>query len=121
MRSLNILLVEDAVVLRQIQVPLFTKFGHQIEAASSCVEAMDMLKHKRYDLILMDLVMPNMDGFECTQAIQAMSVHTPIVAISGNNDVETQAQCLASGMKAFLNKPTPKDEFESLLRQLNLA
>lgn len=118
MKKLNILLVEDNDILRQIQTKVFQGYGHEILAVESAESALTVLHQKKFDLILMDLVMPKMDGFECTKKIKALQIQTPIVALSGNNSDEIQGDCLLAGMSGFLAKPTNKGAFDSIIKQV---
>ncbi|BCN94253.1 hypothetical protein THMIRHAM_20380 [Thiomicrorhabdus immobilis] len=118
MRKLNLLLVEDNDILRQIQTKVFQGYGHEVLAVESAASALTMLRQKTFDLILMDLVMPEMDGFECTKQIKALQIQTPVIALSGNNSDEIQRDCLLAGMSGFLAKPTNQEAFEAIIQQV---
>ncbi|QKI88284.1 response regulator [Thiomicrorhabdus xiamenensis] len=118
MRSLKILLVEDNEIFQQIQAHMLTRLGHEVVTASSAQKALATLKLFAFDVILMDLVMPEMDGFECAREIKAMNVQTPIVALSGNDSQETKDACFEAGMSGYLKKPTDKDTFEFMMQQV---
>lgn len=116
MRSLKLLMVEDNALLRQIQMTMISGYGHQVMAAESCDQAVDFLKQHHFDVILMDSVMPEVDGLECTKKIKAMGISIPVVSLSGNNTPESQADCFAAGMSGALSKPTNKVMFEKVMQ-----
>lgn len=118
LKSLKLLLVEDCDILQQIQVHMFQSLGHNVFPVSNGKKALEISKLTKFDLILMDLVMPEMDGFECAKQLRAMNVKTPIVALSGNDTPETVEACFAAGMNGFLKKPTNRNAFESMVNQV---
>ena len=118
MKSLNILLVEDCGLIQEIQSHLFQTLGHQVTSASDGFEALQKLKLQKFDVILMDLVMPGMDGMACSKQIRANGIQTPIIALSGNNSADTQQACFDAGMDGFLKKPTDKNTFQHVMQQL---
>ncbi len=106
---LRILLVEDGLVNRQVAVALLTRRGHSVEEAVNGQEALDMLAADSFDLVLMDVQMPVMDGYDATAAIrereQATGAHMPIVALTAHAMKGDEARCLAAGMDAYVAKP----------------
>ncbi|BBN60547.1 response regulator [Hydrogenovibrio marinus] len=118
MHSLKLLLVEDAVVLQKLQSAMFQKFGHHPVVAASGEQALEILKKESFDVIMMDLVMPGMDGFECTRNIRQSGINTPIVALSGNDDEETLEICYEVGIDGFLKKPTNKAAFDAMMHHI---
>ena len=90
--------------------------------AQDGVEALELARHQPYDLILMDMQMPRMNGIEATQAIreQSMNQLTPIIAMTANAFNEDRQRCLAAGMVDHLGKPvSPAVLFATLLRWLD--
>ncbi len=113
----HILLVEDNEVNQKVALKMLTGFGLQCDLAVDGKEALSMCRQTHYDLIFMDLQMPNMDGYEATHAIrneQGLNQVTPIVALTANAFYDVKNQCLKSGMNDFLAKPYKK----ALLRDL---
>ena len=105
--SCRVLLVEDDPVNRMIASHLLEDLGHQVELAEDGVQAVAMAEATAYDLILMDMQMPHMDGLEATRRIRALPLHrlTPIVAITANAFDQDRQACLDAGMDDFVTKP----------------
>jgi PAS domain S-box-containing protein len=108
-QALRLLVVDDNPVNRELVCALLEPFDVQIETAKDGVEAVEAAARTRYDLILMDLQMPNMDGLTATQHIRAAVApgqrRTPIIALTANVLPEQIARCLEAGMDDHLGKP----------------
>jgi CheY-like chemotaxis protein len=113
-RKLQILLVEDNAVNQQLAVRLLEKRGHIVTVASNGREALDFLKQSKFDLALMDVQMPVMDGFETTAAIRKQEAvsgnHLPVIAMTAHAMQGDRERCLAAGMDAYISKPIQADE-----------
>lgn len=107
----NILLVEDHVINQIATRKVLTSWSDmlQVDIAADGEEAVDKFRHNDYDLILMDLQMPKMDGLEATVKIRGES-KVPIVALTANSSKQEEEKCLALGMNAYLMKPFKPDE-----------
>ncbi|MCX7976020.1 MAG: response regulator, partial [Bellilinea sp.] len=119
----HILLVEDNPVNRKVVVNLLNKFGHTVEEADNGRIAVEKTAHSNYDLILMDIQMPEMDGYEATLRIRSRegSVnHTPIIAMTARALAGDVERCLASGMDAYLSKPIKPRELFNAIEQWGL-
>jgi two-component system, sensor histidine kinase and response regulator len=119
--ALRILLAEDNPVNQMLAVRLLEKRGHSVTVAGNGKEALAALDHQGFDLILMDVQMPEMDGFEATTAIRGLEkqtgLHLPIIAMTAHAMVGDKERCLAAGMDDYITKPfQPADLMELLAR-----
>jgi len=116
---LRVLLAEDNPVNQKVVTRLLEKRGHSVVVAGNGREALDALGKEPFDLVLMDVQMPEMDGFETTAAIRenekSSGVHQPVVALTANAMKGDREQCLAAGMDAYLTKPIRSAELDALL------
>jgi len=121
-RALHILLAEDNVVNQTLALHLLDKLGHQADVASNGLEALKLHAAKRYDLILMDVQMPLMGGFEATAKIRQREadgpLRTPIVAMTAHAMKGDRERCLEAGMDAYLSKPVHAPDLARTLGEL---
>jgi signal transduction histidine kinase/CheY-like chemotaxis protein/HPt (histidine-containing phosphotransfer) domain-containing protein len=108
--GLRILLAEDNSVNQRLAVTMLTKRGHQVRVAGDGAEALEMLAREPFDLVLMDVHMPRMGGFEATAAIRARerssgASRIPIVALTAQAMKGDRERCLEAGMDAYVSKP----------------
>ena len=112
-RPLRVLVAEDNATNQIVVKAVLAKFGITPDLAGNGAEAVEALRHSRYDAVFMDVHMPEMDGLEATRAIRmlkAPSAATPIIALTANalaNDIE---QCRVAGMNAYVSKPFRTEE-----------
>lgn len=105
---LKILLAEDNIVNQKLAVRILEKFGHKVEIVSNGKLAVEAFEKNTYDLILMDVQMPIMGGFEATQKIRelefksATGSHVPIIALTAHAMIGDREKCLQSGMVSFI-------------------
>ncbi len=108
-RALRILLAEDNAVNQRLGVRLLEKRGHTVIVANNGREALAAFTSDAFDLVLMDVQMPEMDGFEATAAIRALELdrgtYTPIIALTANAMKGDQKRCLTAGMDGYVSKP----------------
>lgn len=127
-RSLRVLLTEDGVVNQMLAVRLLEKRGHQVVVAGDGRKALEALETNEFDVVLMDVQMPEMDGFEATRLIrqreQATGGHVPIIAMTAHAMKGDRERCLAEGMDRYISKPlAPTELFEAVegLAEMNRA
>ncbi|MEM6821024.1 MAG: ATP-binding protein, partial [Verrucomicrobiota bacterium] len=119
--NVEILLVEDTPVNQTLCVRMIKKLGLTTDVASNGLEALESVKKKQYDLILMDLIMPEMGGLEASEKIRSLSLSKQprIIALTANAFKEDRDRALAAGMDGFISKPFRfKDLREELINQL---
>ena len=118
---MRILVVEDNEVNRELVLHMLDGLGLQVTAAADGFEALALAATASFDLVLMDMQMPGMDGLQTTRALRALPgwADTPIVALTANAFDEDRRTCLAAGMTEFLAKPISAEAlFNQLLRWL---
>jgi len=123
-KEANILLVEDNFSNQQIIILYIKNEVRKIEVAYNGKEALDKFGKAKYDLILMDVQMPIMDGFKATQKIREIekstNTHTPIIAVTANAFPEDKERCMASGMDDYISKPfQPEDLISKIKKHLS--
>jgi CheY-like chemotaxis protein/HPt (histidine-containing phosphotransfer) domain-containing protein len=118
---LNILLAEDNEVNQKLATRLLEKRGHEVIVASNGVQALDALGLGSFDLVLMDVQMPEMDGIEATAALRAReegtSQHMPVIAMTALVMQGDRERCLAAGMDGYLTKPIRPHALDEVLEQ----
>jgi PAS domain S-box-containing protein len=116
---LRVLLAEDNLVNQRLAVRLLEKRGHRIVVASTGLEALQALDKESFDLVLMDVQMPEMDGLEATAAIRekekGSGLHQAVVALTAHAMKGDREKCLAAGMDGYLTKPIRPQELDELL------
>ncbi len=120
LRSLNVLLVEDHVVNQKLASMLLERWGHRVAVAANGQIALDMLDRATYDVVLMDMLMPVMDGLEATRLIRAREHNTriPIIAMTANAMEADRERCIQAGMDDYLSKPIKPQELQAKLKAL---
>lgn len=112
--KLQILLAEDNPINQTLATVLLNSHGHTVTVAENGLEVLEKIKENTFDLILMDLQMPKMDGITATQKIRAdekgSSRRTPIVALTAHVQPGSLEQCMAAGMDAYLHKPIDENQ-----------
>jgi two-component system, sensor histidine kinase and response regulator len=118
--SLRVLVAEDNAVNQRVAVGLLTRLGHRADIADDGAEAVERITAGAYDLVLMDMQMPRMDGLQATRLIRALPAPkgaTPIIAMTANAMAEDRQRCLTAGMDDFLSKPIDRRKLAEALRR----
>jgi two-component system, sensor histidine kinase and response regulator len=114
----TILLAEDNLVNQKVAVRLLEKLGYRVDVVGTGRAAVDAWRNGRYDLILMDCQMPELDGYEATREIRRLqgdSSHTPIVALTAHAMKGADNECAAAGMDGYLTKPIDRTQLADTL------
>jgi CheY-like chemotaxis protein len=117
--SLRVLLAEDNRVNQHLATRLLERRGHQVIVACNGCEALAAFEKQSFDLVLMDVQMPDMDGFEATAVIRerekGSGLHVPVIALTAHAMKGDREKCLAAGMDGYLTKPIRILELDEIL------
>jgi hypothetical protein len=115
----RVLVVEDERINRDIAVELLTGFGLQVDTATNGILAVDRYKQSNFDLVLMDIQMPELNGLDATRQIRALDngAAVPIIALTANAFKADQERCTEAGMTDFLAKPVFPDALHVMLKK----
>ena len=118
----HVLYVDDNILFRQIGFEILSDMNCIVDSAENGLVAIEKLKSKKYDIILMDCLMPEMDGMEATKRIrlgEAGSINKaiPIVALTASALKDDREKCLEVGMNDFLSKPFQIENIEAMLEK----
>jgi len=121
-RPLDILVAEDNLINQKITVRLLEKAGHRVTVASDGREALAAWREKPFDVVLMDIQMPHLNGFECTAAIRALEEPTggrvPILALTAHALKGYDRRCLDAGMDGYISKPMRPEELMAAIHRV---
>ena len=119
-RPLRILMAEDNAINRRVGEAMLRKHGHEVVLAGNGCEALEALEKQPFDLVLMDVQMPRMDGFEATSTVRCREKNTgarlPIIALTAHAMAGDRERCLAAGMDGYVTKPL---QFAELARVMD--
>jgi two-component system sensor histidine kinase/response regulator len=120
-KRLRILLAEDNIVNQKLAVMMLEKRGHHVTIASNGLEALEALTKERFDLVLMDIQMPEMDGLEATRRIRSEEEekeHIPIIAMTAHAMKGDRERCLAAGTDDYVSKPIKANELFAVIERI---
>jgi CheY-like chemotaxis protein/HPt (histidine-containing phosphotransfer) domain-containing protein len=121
-QSLKILVADDQAANRDLAAAILTKRGHEIRFAVNGLEAVRAMEREEFDVVLMDVQMPELDGFQATAAVREREMdtdtHLPIIALTAHAMKGDRAKCLAAGMDGYLAKPLQAKELQTLVESL---
>lgn len=119
--KIKILVVEDHFINQELMKEMLDRMNCTVDTAENGKEALDRVENNTYDVIFMDLQMPEMDGLQATQQIRKIqekkNVKTPIIALTANAMQSDQKKCMDAGMDDYLSKPFEMNDIEKLLRK----
>jgi CheY-like chemotaxis protein len=117
----RILLADDNIVNQRVAARLLEKSGHSVVIVGNGKEAIAALHREAFDMVLMDVQMPEMDGFEATKAIRGdeagQNKHIPIIAMTAHAMTGDKDRCLAAGMDGYVSKPIRAADLLKLIEQ----
>jgi PAS domain S-box-containing protein len=120
LRPLNLLLAEDSLANQKLAVGLLTRWGHQVSVVHNGAEAVEAVRTRTFDAVLMDVQMPEMDGLQATAGIRAWEAPTgrrlPIIAMTAHAMKGDRERCLEAGMDGYVAKPIRPHELSESLR-----
>src|SRR5690606_32447533 len=119
---LKILITEDNPINQKLAKLILNRLGYEPEQAMNGLEAVEKIQEQHFDVILMDVQMPEMDGFEATKTIRQLDRSQPyIIAMTANAMKEDKDACLEAGMDEYLSKPFKTEELKGALKVASLA
>ena len=116
--ELSILLAEDNLINQKVAQSIFKNIGYEIDIAKNGKEAVEMMAHGKYDVVFMDLLMPEMDGYQATNLIRKSGHTLPIIAMSADEDDVTRKAAFEAGMNEYVRKPARVENVKQLLIKL---
>jgi CheY-like chemotaxis protein len=117
-QALNILVAEDNQVNQLLMASLLKKLGHQFDLVGDGAAAVEAVQNKQYDVVLMDVQMPGVDGVEATHRIRKLdgpAQETPVIALTANAMAGDRERYLAAGMNGYVSKPIDLGELTSAI------
>ncbi len=119
-RPLRILLVEDTIINQAVGANVLKKRGYDVTVAANGKEALSLLGKERFDIVLMDVEMPEMDGIEATRNIRSadspvLDHMVPVIAITAYQKDRKREECLGAGMNDFITKPFRVDQLSEVI------
>jgi len=121
-KQYSILLVEDNKLNQTVVKFSLKRYGYDIDIANNGLEGLEMFEEGKYNFILMDIMMPEMDGFEATKQIRIKESgsRVPIIALTADTIVANEAKCIEMGMDAHIAKPFEVNSLFNILKKLEV-
>jgi CheY-like chemotaxis protein len=118
---LRILVAEDNSTNMKVALLLLQRLGYRGDPVRNGVECLEAVRRLPYDVILMDMQMPEMDGIECTRHLRAEGNSIRVIALTADALIDAQGRCLQAGMNDYVTKPIARDKLERALRRAHRA
>jgi len=115
---MNILLVEDDSLVAEVLCEMLQKIGHRVVHVHQAMLALSELAVRNFDLALIDLDLPGIDGLELARLIRIQGYSLPLAALTARTDSEAESAAMAAGMKAFVSKPASIRDLEALMQMV---
>jgi len=114
---LRILVAEDNIINQKIALKILERFGYEADIAANGLEAIESIQRQKYDMILMDMIMPEMDGLDATKSIRSMAleVQPVIIALTANAMEKERDKCFEAGMDDYLSKPFTVNDLKEII------
>lgn len=114
----KVLIVDDSMISRRMIRQLIAKWNFEIDEAKNGTEALEKIHNNQYDIVFLDLLMPDINGVEVLEKLNQEQNPTKIVVISADIQETTKARCRQLGAIAFLNKPPKEEDLNNVIHQL---
>ena len=114
----KVLIVDDTKNIRLLLTKCMMHEGYQVESADDGLEALELLRTSKFDLIFLDIKMPKLSGTEVLKCIREMEVHTPVIIITAYPTVKNAVECTKLGVVNYLQKPFTVEKIRSVLNEL---
>jgi two-component system sensor histidine kinase/response regulator len=115
--NLKIMVAEDNIINQKVAENIFRNMGYEIQIANDGVEAIELMKKNEYDIIFMDLEMPEKDGIEATSELRSLGYQVPIVAMTASATEATKTKSLQAGMNEYTTKPVKTETVVAILEK----
>ena len=117
----RVLITDDSLLQRRTLAAIVTDVGHEVDTACNGQEALEKIHTNTPDCLLLDMLMPVMDGVQVLEQLEAQGVKIPIIVLTADVQEWLKDRCLELGVKIFLNKPVKQDQLRKALSQIFLA
>lgn len=114
----RVLITDDSLLQRRTLAAIVTDVGHEVDTACNGQEALEKIRTNTPDCLLLDMLMPVMDGVQVLEQLEAQGVKIPIIVLTADVQEWLKDRCLELGVKIFLNKPVKQDQLRKALSQI---
>ena len=114
----RILITDDSMLQRQALSAIVTNIGHEVDTACNGQEALEKIQAHKPDCLLLDILMPGMDGMEVLEQLKVRNMDIPVIVLTAEVQEWLKDRCLALGASAFLNKPLKQDQLRQALEKV---